>query len=136
MSDNAWDDLLVVQLFRGSGGTGRPRRTRATREGWLARWWRGVVRGIRWRGVRGGKTTPDYQRFMRSPAWAAQRRRVLQRDGYRCRWCGGRGREAHHTVYYTPVAATPDERIIALCEPCHIRAHADKQHSPTSRRMW
>jgi hypothetical protein len=137
MSDNAWSDLLVVQLFRGGGnGSGEGRSDgRRRRGGWLARWWRGVVRGFRWRGVRGAQTS-EYRSFMASDAWSAQRYRVLRRDGYRCRWCSGRGNEAHHTYYAVPIAATPDEAITTLCSSCHIRAHRNKKQAPTSRRMW
>jgi hypothetical protein len=135
MSDNAWDDLLVVQLFRG-GGNGEGRSNgRRRRGGWLARWWRGVVRGFRWRGVRGAQTS-EYRSFMASDAWSAQRYRVLRRDGYRCRWCSGRGREVHHTVYPPPGApvaafvAIPDSTLVTLCEPCHRAAHRTTKRAP------
>jgi 5-methylcytosine-specific restriction endonuclease McrA len=128
--EQAVSDLLVVQLFRRARWSPR-RRGR----GLLARWWRSVVRGLRWRGAR-GKTSGEYGAFMRSPAWSAQRARVLRRDGYRCRWCGARGREAHHHYYSVPIAATPDEAITTLCETCHLRAHKDKRQAPTSRRLF
>lgn len=99
----------------------------------LSRWWRDLSRWWRW-GTR--RTTSEYRLFMASPAWAEQRRRVLQRDGYRCRWCGRAGREAHHLYYAVPLVATPDEGITTLCEPCHLRAHQNKAQAPTSRRLW
>ena len=101
---------------------------------WLARTRRGLARRLRW-GAR--HTSRDYERFMRSPAWAEQRRRVLRRDGYRCRDCfTAKATEAHHTYYLAPLAATPDEAIRSLCEPCHLRAHRARRYAPTSRRPW
>jgi 5-methylcytosine-specific restriction endonuclease McrA len=127
------DDLLVVQLLRWRPSA-RPRRR--GRPGFLARWWRGVVRSLRWRGARSGRTTSEYTAFMRSPAWAEQRRRVLRRDAYVCRACGAAGREAHHTFYSVPISATPDAAITTLCGACHIRVHREKRSAPTSRRPW
>jgi 5-methylcytosine-specific restriction endonuclease McrA len=127
------DDLLVVQLLRWRP-SGRPRRR--GRPGFLARWWRGVVRSLRWRGARSGRATSEYAAFMRSPAWAEQRRRVLRRDAYVCRACGAAGREAHHTFYSVPISATPDAAITTLCSACHIRVHREKRSAPTSRRLW
>lgn len=130
---SAWGDLLVVQLFRFRW---RPARRRG-RLGWLARWWRDVTRWLRW-GTR--RTTGEYTRFMQSPAWRAQRRRVLRRDAYRCRACGGRGQEVHHHWYAGPAAggivATPDDALTTLCPACHLRIHRNKQSAPTSRRLW
>ena len=102
---------------------------------WLSRAWRNVTRWWRWRGAR-GRTSPAYNAFMAGPEWRAQRQRALRRDGYRCRWCGGPGREAHHLYYLEPIGATPDEAIVALCGRCHVRAHQDKRQAPTSRRLW
>lgn len=121
-------DLLVVQLFRW-----KPSRRRG-RPGWLARWWRGFTRWLRW-GPR--RTSSDYARFMQSPEWASQRRRVLRRDAYICRWCGAKGREVHHLWYAKPsMKDTPDAGLVSLCEPCHRMAHRDKRQAPTSKRLW
>jgi 5-methylcytosine-specific restriction endonuclease McrA len=134
--NGAWGDLVVVQVLRrlaptrsGTPGAGASGRRRRRGNGWFARWQRAVVRSLRWRGAR-GRQTPEYRAFMRSPAWAAQRARVLRRDGHVCRDCHrARAREAHHTVYPptgAPVAAfaaLPDATIVAVCEPCHVRRH-------------
>ena len=101
---------------------------------WFARTRRNVTRWLRW-GTR--RTSGDYARFIASPAWRAQRARVLRRDGCRCRDCfTARATEAHHSYYLNPLAATPDEAIRSLCEPCHLRAHRHRRTAPTSRRLW
>lgn len=127
--NGAWDDLWVLQLFRS-----RPRRR--GRPGFLARWWRGVVRRLHW-GSR--KTSSDYARFMQSRAWRSQRARVLRRDGYRCRDCfTARAREAHHEIYFRPLEKTPDAHIVSLCPDCHLQRHPPRSGGwgPTSRRLW
>jgi 5-methylcytosine-specific restriction endonuclease McrA len=92
--------------------------------GWI---WREFLRGLRSgsrspSGGRGGHS-PDYTAFMQSATWKAQRRRVLQRDGRRCRDCGGRAVDVHHEFYAAPIAATPDWALTAVCEPCHAQRH-------------
>lgn len=129
--NGAWNDLLVAQLFRSPF-----RRRRRGQPGFLARWWRGFTRRLRW-GTR--RTSKDYARFIASPAWRAQRARVLRRDGYRCRDCfTARAREAHHEVYFRPLAKTPDAHIVSLCPDCHHGRHhpASGGRGPTSRRFW
>ena len=58
--------------------------------------------------------------------WGVIRRRVFQRDGYKCRNCGKRGSrfEAHHEP---PEKAETDPynpaHILTLCRQCHIERH-------------
>lgn len=76
---------------------------------------------------------------LNSAEWARQRRRCFARDGYRCRWCGKRGKlEAHHD---TPVdeGGTDDlDNLLTVCRGCHIahhRAERERQRSE-SERAW
>jgi 5-methylcytosine-specific restriction protein A len=111
--------------------SGRPSRV----SGW-SRFWRAVARGWRW-GFR--RQTSEYARFMLSREWAVQRARALRRDGWRCRDCAtARAQEVHHQWYGVPLAATPDEALVSLCEPCHRRRHRPRGGGtgPTSRRLW
>jgi hypothetical protein len=92
--------------------------------GWV---WREFLRGVRSgsrppSGGRGGQSAA-YVAFMQSAAWKTQRRRVLQRDGRRCRDCGGRAVDVHHEFYAEPIAATPEWALTSVCEPCHDRRH-------------
>jgi 5-methylcytosine-specific restriction endonuclease McrA len=128
------DDLLVVRLLRWRP-SGRPRRR--GRPGFLARWWRGVVRSLRWRGARSGRATSEYAAFMADPIWKAQRRRVLLRDHHSCVDChAARATEVHHNFYASPISATPDEGLASLCARCHIRRHRSRKGGPTSKRLW
>ena len=59
-------------------------------------------------------------------AWRRLRRRILDRDGYRCTACGAASRlEVDHIV---PVAAGGEaydpDNLRTLCRSCHIDRHA------------
>jgi 5-methylcytosine-specific restriction endonuclease McrA len=64
-----------------------------------------------------------YVAYLRSDAWHAFRRRVLARDGYRCRDCGDtQSLEVHHCTY----ERFGHEQLadcIALCYSCHQKRH-------------
>ena len=67
-------------------------------------------------------------------AWVTLRRRVKDRDGWRCRECGGVGRlDAHHI---TPVsrggAALDPDNVITLCQPCHHHRHRSERQPPAA----
>ena len=77
---------------------------------------------------------------MPSRRWERVRRRVLERDGWRCRRCGKAGRlEVDHVV---PVEAGGDpwdpSNLQTLCRGCHIaksRAEGTQPESP-ERAAW
>ena len=64
----------------------------------------------------------------KTAGWKRLRRRVLDRDGWRCRKCGRAGRmEVDHVV---PVKAggTDDlDNLRAICRDCHIARHKRKR---------
>lgn len=57
--------------------------------------------------------------------WAAIRRRVIERDGYRCTRCGAAGvLEVHHKVALEDGGGAYDEDNLAtLCRGCHMSVH-------------
>jgi len=75
--------------------------------------------------VRSGKVRifmSNYETFIASTEWKAQRERVLARDNYTCRGCDDKEErlEAHHQVMnYGAIDKEPDERILTLCKSCH-----------------
>ncbi len=81
---------------------------------------------------------------LRTRRWAAFRRSILVRDGYRCRTCGRPGRlEVNHIVPVHLGGATFDpENAQALCRADHIAKTADenreRQHGrpPVDRTGW
>ena len=59
-----------------------------------------------------------------SSRWAALRREVLERDGWRCRECGKAGRlEVHHLEPLHKGGSNDAVNLTTLCRGCHIAAH-------------
>ena len=72
--------------------------------------------------------------------WAALRRAVFKRDGYRCRECGRAGRlECDHTVpLHHGGARYALDNLQTLCRNCHVektRRENETWHSP-EREEW
>ena len=71
-----------------------------------------------------------WERFA-TPEYAAWRRAVLERDGYRCRACGRqcrkheRGLAAHHVLAWSthPASRFDVDNGLTLCRDCHMRLH-------------
>ncbi len=54
------------------------------------------------------------------PTWAETRRRVLKRDGWRCRYCGSRDALfASHILPRGHGGTDGEENLVAACEACH-----------------
>ena len=69
--------------------------------------------------------------------WTALRRRVFERDGYRCRSCGKAGRlEADHIKPLHKGGRPYDPaNLQTLCRTCHIRKTADEnRHDPERQK--
>jgi len=59
----------------------------------------------------------------KTPAW--MRKRVLARDGHRCRCCGSRARvQAHHVEFRSDGGGTRMENLLTVCARCHGLVHA------------
>ena len=59
--------------------------------------------------------------------WRVVRKRVFDRDGWRCQGCGKPGRlEAHHVTPLDQGGAPFDlANLETLCRDCHIRHHQE-----------
>jgi 5-methylcytosine-specific restriction endonuclease McrA len=60
--------------------------------------------------------------------WDELRRKVLERDGYRCRRCNAnlRGvfyREVHHIIPLSRGGTNLMSNLISLCSDCHCKQH-------------
>ena len=72
--------------------------------------------------------------------WAAARQRVLNRDGWRCKRCGLRGRlEIHHV---TPLHLGGDgyalDNLETLCRSCHfaVTAEGNRRKLTPAEAAW
>jgi len=80
--------------------------------------------------------------------WDSRRRKVYQRDGYRCRNCDRKGGangnlelHAHHVVPKSQGGSDETENLITLCKHCHDAAHGRRQAPSRSKeggilRRW
>ena len=71
--------------------------------------------------------------------WAAVRRHVFERDGYRCRHCGKAGRLECDHVQPLPRGGDPYDvaGCQTLCRACHIRKTAGENERPwPGRDAW
>ena len=66
-----------------------------------------------------------YHAAIASSTWAAARRAVLDRDGWRCSACGKAGRlEVHHVQPLHKGGAPLDlDGLAVLCRACHLDHH-------------
>jgi hypothetical protein len=52
-------------------------------------------------------------------AWQRQRLRILERDGRRCRWCGGPADEVDHIIPADHGGTDADDNLAASCRRCN-----------------
>lgn len=63
-------------------------------------------------------------RGISSAEWERIAHAVKERDGWRCRECGGAGAlEAHHVIPVHAGGSDDLANLVALCRTCHIRKH-------------
>lgn len=56
------------------------------------------------------------------------RKRVMERDKHRCRFCGiDRNLHLHHIVYRSQGGQHEESNLITLCFKCHGTVHSDKK---------
>lgn len=55
------------------------------------------------------------------------RKRVLDRDRRRCKWCGTAWFEVHHINYLSQGGPNEDWNLICLCDRHHSEVHSDKK---------
>jgi len=63
-----------------------------------------------------------YSEKIKDPRWQKKRLEILQRDDFRCKWCGDKEStlHVHHIAYLKGnIWDTPDNLLITLCETCH-----------------
>lgn len=73
----------------------------------------------------------QYHQQLEHPLWAEKRSMILKRDQYQCRLCGSKHNlQVHHIKYSSGKKAWeyPNIDLITLCEDCHQKVHADKNH--------
>lgn len=66
----------------------------------------------------------------------AQRQRIIERDGHKCRECGATNTnlEIDHVTEVHDGGTNDDENLQSLCFSCHARKTADFAHARAVRR--
>jgi len=60
-----------------------------------------------------------------SEAYEALRRKILERDGWRCQACGTiAGLEVHHLQRRSQLGDDSENNLITLCSECHGAVHS------------
>lgn len=64
----------------------------------------------------------SYKKYLRSELWKAIRKTVMERDHYRCQYCGRRANSVHHRAY-DPKTLTGEclHALSSICSGCHRR---------------
>lgn len=73
-----------------------------------------------------------------SRTWLRVRRRILDRDGYRCRACGRPGRlEVDHVIPLHRGGAPLDaDNLQTLCVACHLQKTTREKDTDPERQRW
>jgi len=93
-----------------------------------AQWWEKVPENIcdEFKG-----SEPEFkskEEYYLSNIWQGVRRRVLKRDGHKCRKCGKRyGLQIHHLTY-DRLYHEHDDDLITLCITCHKQADNEREY--------
>lgn len=69
-----------------------------------------------------------YQEQLNHPNWHFVRRKVLKRDGFKCKRCSGKKNlQVHHKKYFGKYAwETPVKHLETLCKDCHLKEHGKR----------
>ena len=59
-----------------------------------------------------------------STRYRALHRQVLERDGWRCQFCGSMQQlQVHHLKFRSQSGGDEEQNLITLCTECHARMH-------------
>ena len=69
--------------------------------------------------------------------WEHLRRRILDRDGWRCQRCGRPGRlEVHHVRPLFAGGTDDPANLETRCRTCHLSAHRRRRPRTAAQRQW
>lgn len=73
------------------------------------------------------KRKEEYNRYLKSPVWAAIKIELYEHRGRKCEICGrARKLQVHHKHYKNIFNEEPEDLLI-LCDICHREQHKKKQ---------
>lgn len=71
----------------------------------------------------------SYAQKLRDPRWQRRRLEILERDGFKCAYCGDNGctLHVHHKRYRGEPWEALDDDLETVCEVCHDGLHASRK---------
>lgn len=85
------------------------------------------LRHLRIQRSEGAEWWRRYNAYLQTQAWQDRRRKVLKRANGMCEGCADRPAAEVHHLTYDHVCEEFLFELVALCEPCHERIHADDE---------
>lgn len=79
--------------------------------------------------------SPGYIAYLQSERWALIRKSVLARQNYKCGHCNTQTALQVHHLTYARLGREWEHDVIALCEPCHVKADQARKIQ-TSNAQW
>jgi ribosomal protein S14 len=71
----------------------------------------------------------QYNEYLQSDEWKQKRAKVLARAKHQCEVCGEKAATEIHHLHYKHVFAEFLFELVAVCDDCHQRLHADESDS-------
>jgi hypothetical protein len=68
----------------------------------------------------------EYKQYLLSEHWLDTKRKAIQRAACLCEWCHEKRPLQVHHLTYANIGHEFDEDLIALCQKCHTRIHAER----------
>lgn len=65
----------------------------------------------------------DFDGYMNSSMWEEKRKSILERDGYKCTFCGSAKNLRVHHITYENIPYEKDGDLITVCNKCHEKLH-------------
>ncbi len=60
-----------------------------------------------------------YRAYLLSPAWRKLRQRILERDGFKCLFCGEEANQVHHLTY-ARFEHELEQDLASSCRECNL----------------
>jgi len=74
--------------------------------------------------------------FYDSPEWRQLRKKVLDRDGHECQYCGAKATQADHVIPRKKGGADAMKNLVAACAACNKAAANNRFPTFEAKRSW
>jgi hypothetical protein len=79
----------------------------------------------------------SYREYLKSDLWKTIRKRVVRRDGGKCRVCEAKAQCVHHVRYKkSTLIGNGDKWLVSLCHDCHHAVEFDSAGNKIAASSW